>query len=281
MTVQSVNTYKQVRAAHGPWWNLEVSNWGNRETGADATSLVAPVVDPPDGGAAAIFIGPDSTVDQVIVQYTNPVPPGGVYLPPTPGQLSRPDLRRTCGIDKPFFDVPGPYFFGVAFSSMFTDTYFKDGVVAAQPFGLTNPAFEAPYLQIESYLTPPGLQAPPRRNPLWRVRSAQAVAATEVTVCILPVAGRRRITVNMKVDNTLVANPRVGAVVTNINTSLGLPSPVQFEDTISPAAVGALDATTGAQWSFTTQQQMQWIAVYATQTAGAGFIYAWVTATDD
>lgn len=278
MAIQSIHTYKEVRSSFGPWWRLEVSNWGNRGALADTTSIVAPIDNPPDGGAAAIFIGPDSTADQVIVNYVDPVPPPFATLFPNPGVLNQ--LRMTCGINEPFVDVPGPYFFSTAFSTQFTDLYFKDGVTAAQAFGTANPAFEAPLLQVISYLTPPTTPPSGKRNTMQRVRSTAAIGGQEATVAIWPVMGRKKISVYMRVDGTLVANPRIGAIADFVNTSLGLPAPVQFEDTISPAAVGALDATTGAQFSFTTEQPMQWIAVYATQTAGAGTIFATLIASD-
>jgi hypothetical protein len=278
MSVQSVHTYEQVSQARGPWWRLDVSNWGNRGAGADSTSISVPT-SPTRGGAAAIVIGPDSTADQVLVNYTDPVPPPFASLLPNPGAINQ--LRMTCGVGKPFYGVPGPFFFTTSFSTMFTDLYFKDGVAAAQPFGTANPAFEAPYLQLLTYIQPPPSGAvPQKRNDMYRVRSVPAIAATEVTAAIWPVMGRRRMAVNVRADNTLVANVRIGGIVDIVNTSLGVPSPVQFEDTLATAA-GGIDATTGVQFGFENTRPIQWIAVYATQTAGAGNIIASLIARDD
>jgi hypothetical protein len=266
MAVVSWHTYKQVRVNFGPWWRLDVNNWGNLGAAADATSLAAPVAaDVPDGGAAAVMIGPLSTVDEAIILYTDPVPNPANTL----GTVQR---ELTFGVNKPFIDVPGPYSFKAALTSQFSDTYFKDGTAAAQPFGSTNLDFEAPYLQTISYLTAPSVLPHRQRRDMFRESVRVAIAGTEVTLGIWPVMGRKRISIWMNASNTLVANTRIGLI------SAGTAGTPAIERTF---ATGTINAGTGANYEAAITTAQSFVAAYFTQTAGAGNCSCFMLATDE
>jgi len=271
MADQTLYSYEVARELGMPFWRVEVTNWGNRETGADATSLLYPVA-PTRGGAALIVVGPDSTVDQAIVNYNT-----GTAAPtaPVPGVLDA--VSMTLGLQRAGYQIPGPMQFRTAFSSMFGDTYVKDDGSAGAGLLGTNPVFEAPRLQLLVYERP-ALYAPPtRRNAMYRSAVVTATAG-EQTLAIWPVMGRLAKSVTFRATGTLVANVRVGLITDYVATSGGVASARPIETT---EFTGAIAAATGNQVGKRITAPAQFLVAYFTLTGGAGDVVCNLVASDD
>lgn len=273
MTVTSLYTYSQVLAAGYPFWRLQITNWGNRGAGADSDSI--DYTGSIEAGAAAVMIGPDSTVDEInLAYYSTLIGPAVSIL--NPGSLNQ--LEFTVGVKRPVFNIPGPLAVGTSFSTMFTDTYFKDGDPAAQNFGTAEPLFEAPELQLLFYPTVPPLPPVPKRNDMYRSRQTAGGAGTsETLIGIWPVMGRSCKSLYFRATGDLVANIRVGGIIDVVSTSVGVPVSRAVEDTIGTAAISGV---TGVQESITTGRPMQWISAYFTRVSGTGFINSVLFAED-
>lgn len=283
MTVRSLNTYAQAVQSGYPFWRLEIDNWGNRQTGADATSLVYPAngnnmgpINIP-GGAQLIAIGPDSTADQLIVDYNQILTPG-TFTPPNPGNLNQQSM--TIGVNRPGIQVPGPMIFRTSYSTMYGDIYIRDGIPGNVPLG-TNPVFESPSLQVFTYT-----RVPPAIPPLKRVdmyRSINTIiedqGGEEEVLAIWPVMGRKWIGIYVRASGTLQADIRMGRVTDYVNTAAG---PVaQFrpvEKTVVTASVSGSGAT---QSCMATSKPCQFITLNAIWQSGVGGIVATMIASDD
>ena len=280
MTVQGTSTYASVVTSGMPFWRLEISNWGNRETNADANSLE--YVDAPvNGGGQVIAIGPDSTVDTVIVAYQDlsmtpqlltklnididSFPPGTLNL-----------IMESVSTVRPGVLLPGPLRVRAAQSSMYADTYYRDGDATTSPFGGGEPLFERPQLQLYVYPSLPGLSVPHRRSDMLRSTVTTAAGVTETLIGIWPVAGRKTKAVYFRVTDTLTANVRVGLISGYVAGTAGSPLPRMVEDTLNTAAV-----TATAQASMSSAVPCQYLAAYYTRTGGAGDVITNLIASDE
>jgi hypothetical protein len=274
MSIQSLVTYQQALAAGDTFWRLQISNWGNRETGADANSIqYTGAVD----GAQYVTIGPESTADEVIVGYSAPSTFNRAFTIPNPGFQNQ--ISMTVGITRPGVMLPGPLTIRTAMSTQFCDSYFRDGNPIVQNFGGLEPLFEAPSLQLLVYPYVPTMPALPKRADLYRhaQTSADADVGDETLIAIWPVMGRSCKALYFRATNDLVATIRVGAISYFTQTVVGNPSPRAVEDTVATADI---NATTGVQESIITGRPMQWVAVYYTRTSGTGFINTNLIAQD-
>ena len=277
MTVLSVLTFPEALDRKIPFWRLEITNWGNRQTGAasDGTSLNYPGSGAAlESGAQLITIGPDSTADEVIVNY-NPFLFNTAFTVPNPGFLNQ--LSMTVGLGRPGQMIPGAMSFRTALSTQFGDTYIKDGTTGNANFG-TAPEFEAPTLQLLVYPQMPTVPVVAKRNLMYRSVSPVVVAGAEQLLAIWPVMGRSCKVVYFRATGTLAANVRVGLISSYVGTSAGVPVFRPVEDT---AQTGAVSAATATQFRCATTTPCQWLAVYATLTGGAGSIVANLIASDD
>lgn len=282
MTVVSLNSYAEARKAGLPWWRLEITNWGNRQTGAAATSLIYPAsgsINAPGpwipGGAACVAIGPDSTVDEMIVDYNQVLTPG-TWSTPDAGDLNQTSMTVSYG--RPGILLPGPMVYRAAYSSMFGDSYIKDGVTGTADLG-TNAVFEAPRLQVLTYFKPPAVPPATKRADMYRsFRTTMDGSAGEKTFAIWPVMGRRSMTVFLTAQGTLVANVRVGAIVDYCATVASALSARPTEETILS---GTVNATTAAQLRVASGKPAMFLAVYGTYTSGVGLVNCTMIATDD
>lgn len=282
MTVQGTSTYARVVTAGMPFWRLEISNWGNRQTNADANSLE--YVDAPvNGGGQVIVIGPDSTVDTVIVAYQD------LSLTPqvlaklnndiataSPGFINL--IMESVSVVRPGVLLPGPLRIRAAEPSMYADTYYRDGSSTTSPFGGGEVLFERPQLQLYVYPSLPALFIPHRRVDMLRSvqTTASADVGAETLIGIWPVAGRKRKAVYFRVTDTLEASLRVGLISGYVGGTAGVPLPRMVEDTLSTAA---LTATTQA--SMSSEVPCQYLAAYYTRTAGAGDVITNLIASDE
>lgn len=282
MTVQGTSTYARVVTSGMPFWRLEISNWGNRQTNADANSLE--YVDAPiNGGGQVIVIGPDSTVDTVLVVYQD------LSLTPQllaklnadiatfpPGTLNL--IMESVSVVRPGVLLPGPLRIRAAEPSMYADTYYRDGSSTTSPFGGGEPLFERPRLQLYVYPSLPALFVPHQRADMLRstVTAASADVGAETLIGIWPVAGRKRKAVYFRVTDTLEASLRVGLISGYVAGTVGAPLPQMVEDTLSTAA---LTATTQA--SMASETPCQFLAAYYTRTAGAGDVVTNLFASDE
>lgn len=275
MSVVSLNSYDAVAKTRYPFWRLEITNWGNRGSNADTTSLVYPAGGDRQagpnipGGGQLIMIGPDSTVDEFIVDYNELLTPG-TWGPPSPGVLSQQSF--TVGIHRPIVGVPGPMIYRVSPSGQYGDTYIKDGVTGNAQLG-TNAVFESPRLQVITYIQPPSV-LPFYTKRADMVRSLNEIiedaGGAEETMGIWPVMGRRAMAVYVRASGTLEATVRVGRIAA---TSTRIQ-----EETV---ASGAVNGTTAAQFCAVTSKPASFLALYATWTAGVGGIIATMIASDE
>lgn len=277
MAVTSVLTLDEALQKGLPFWRLQISNWGNRQTGADATSLRYPASGRINVSPQLITIGPDSTADEALLEY-NPYY-DGAFTVPNPGVLDQETI--SIGLQKPAAFTPGPILVRTAFSTQFTDTYVKDGTAGNAAFG-TSSVFEAPTLQLLVY--PSGSPITPvfaKRNLLYRSTSFDTtplVLGTEVPIAYWPVMGRGCKAIYMRATNTLVANVRIGLISTYEATSGGAPSPRIIEKTVGS---GVINGVTAVSYARGTALPGQWLAVYITPTAGVGFAQANLVASDE
>lgn len=273
MAVTSALTSNQAVQAGLPFWRLQISNWGNRQTGADATSLRYPAIGNVDMSPQLISIGPDSTADEVLLEY-NPYD-NTPYLIPSPGVLDQETI--SVGLQKPGVFVPGPFRLRTSFSTQFSDTYVKDGVPGSVAFG-TAATFEAPTLQLLIYPNgSPITPVLPRRNLMYR--SASTVGGVgEQTIGIWPVMGRMCKSVYMRATGSLIATVRIGLISAYEATNAGVISPRVVERTVG---TGTINATTAAAYARGTAMPAQWLAAYATVTGGAGSILTNLIASDE
>lgn len=250
MAITSRNTYAESVAAGMPFWRLDITTWGNTATGADPNSLqyTAAAV----GSAQYLVIGPDSTADIVTASYRDNAD-NFVAKGSTPPSMS-------VGIVRPGVVLPGALIIDAYTSTLFGDTYYRDGDPNEHPFGGTEPLCEQPTLQLLAYTTTPANPVYPKRNDMYRTTTVELAGGGEQLVRIWPVMGRSCKAVYMRATGTAVATIRVGAITTG---NAGAP----IEDTVTTADVNAV---TGVQESIITGRPMQWLAVYATLTAGAG-----------
>lgn len=279
MSIQSNFLYSQAVGAGLPFWRLEITNWGNRGAGADADSIA--YTKPIKDSAAAIVIGPDSTVDQVIVGYNEVLNPGIAYVIPAPGNLNQ--ISMTVGVKRPGFRLSGPLSVRTSYSTQFTDIYNKDGSPTNLPFGTAEPLFEAPRLQLLVYPTPPKVPIERRRNDMYRTVQTlvNGDIGAEELIGIWPVMGRGCKSLYFKAVNTgdLVATVRVGGIVDYVTTQVGLPSIRQVEKTVNNATL-TVNAATGVTAQCTTGRPMQWIAAYVTRVSGTGLLDTVLIAED-
>lgn len=265
-----------------PFWRLEISNWGNRQTNADANSLEY-VAAPVNGGGQVIVVGPDSTVDTVLVAYQD------LSLTPqvlvklnndidtaAPGSINL--IMESVSVVRPGVLLPGPLRIRAAESSMYADTYYRDGSSTTSPFGGGEPLFERPQLQLYVYPSLPQLFVPHRRADMLRsaLTAASADVGAETLIGIWPVAGRKAKTVYVRATDTLEATIRVGMISGYVAGTVAVPLPRMVEDTLTTAAI-----TPTAQASFSVPQLCQYLAVYYTRTAGAGNVVTNLTASDE
>jgi len=276
MTVQSLFLYSQIVGDGLPFWRLQISNWGNRGVGADATSVAynQPIKD----SAAAIVVGPDSTADEVIVNYNNVLQASALVVP-NPGDLNQ--ISQTVGITRPGLHLPGPLGIRTAYSTQFTDGYFKDGDPTVNPFGTLEPLFEAPNLELFLYPRPPKVPIFSKRNAMYRSRqpAAGVDVGVETLIGIWPVMGRACKSIYFQATNDLVATVRVGGISAFITTQVGLPVARTFEKTVNTVTL-TINGTTGVTAQCTTGRPMQWIAAYYTRVSGTGFINTNLIAED-
>lgn len=282
MTVMGTSTYARVVASAMPFWRLEISNWGNRQNNADANSLEY-VEAPINGGGQVIVIGPESTVDTVLVAYQDlsltpqllaklnedieTFPPGTTNL-----------IMQSVSVTRPGVLLPGPLRIRAAQSSMYADAYYRDGDATAYLFGGAESLFERPLLQLYIYPALPPLVVPHRRADMIRSTVTEASAATgvETLVGIWPVAGRKAKAVYVRATDLLEATIRVGMISSYVAGSVASPLPQMVEDTLATATV-----TPTAQASFSVPQLCQYLAVYYTRTSGDGNLITNLTASDE
>lgn len=274
MAIQSNFSYSEIVSLGLPFWRLQIGNWGNRGAGADADSIAYTGSIPE--GAAAVVIGPDSTADQVIVNY-NEVIARAAYAAPQPG--SNQQISMSVGIARPGVQLSGPLGVRTSFSTQFTDTYFRDGDPVVKNFGTAEPLFEAPVLQMLFYPAVPPVVPGPKRADMYRTSqvNANGGVGAETLIGIWPVMGRSCKALYFRATGDLVANVRVGAIVDVVTTQAGVATSRATEDTVATAA---LSAVTGVQESIITGRPMQWIAAYYTRVSGAGFINTNLVAQD-
>lgn len=252
-----------------PFWRLQISNWGNVGTGADANSVQ--YVDGPVSSAQYVVIGPDSTADEVVIGYDDNALAFG-NTGSSPLILGREQF--TIGIVRPGAMLPGPLTVIATIATRFGDVYFKDGDPAAQPFGLTAPRFQPPEIQLLFYNVVPSVPTYTKRSMLHRtVFEAAGAVGVETLFGIWPVMGRSCKSVYFRATGTAVASVRVGG----ITASRTVGPPLLFETTV---ATNTINANTGVNASISTDRPMQWLAAYATTTAGAGAIQVEMTAQD-
>ena len=273
MAVVSALTSNQAVQAGLPFWRLQISNWGNRQTGADTTSLRYPAAGNVDMSPQLVSIGPDSTADEVLLEYNGY--DNLAYTIPNPGVLDQETI--SVGLQKPGVFVPGPFRLRTSFSTQFSDTYVKDGVPGATPFG-TAPTFEAPTLQLLVYPNgSPITPVLPRRNLMYRSVLTEGTAG-EQTLGIWPVMGRMCKSIYMRATGSLVATVRIGLISAYEATSAGVVQPRVVEKTVG---TGTINGTTAVAYARGTALPAQWLAAYATVTGGAGFIAANLIASDE
>lgn len=278
MSVLSLKSYREALAAGDTFWRLEISNWGNRGTGADATSIAYPAAEgTPIDGAQYITIGPDSTADEAIITYQPPSSFNTLFTFPSPGINNQ--VSMSIGITRPGVMLPGELFVRTSLSTQFTDEYYRDGNPTVQAFGGIEPLFEAPRLQLLMYPFVPTMPAFPKRADMYRTMetNANADVGAETLIGIWPVMGRSCKALYFRATGTLVTAIRVGAVVDYVTTQVGLPVARPAEDTVQTANISAVS---GVQESIITGRPMQWIAAYYTRTSGAGFINTQLIAQD-
>jgi hypothetical protein len=276
MTVQSIATYAGAIESGMPFWRLQISNWGNRGATTDANSLtyVAAAIK----GAQYVVIGPDSTADEVNVAYNDLAIQNTAFAVPNPGVLNQ--ISMTVGINRPGVILGGDLTIRTAISTMFGDTYFRDGVAAAQTFGGAQPLFEAPNLQLLFYPQLPTAVPLPKRNDMYRSFETNATGdvGAETLIAIWPIMGRTKQAVFFRATGTLVGTIRVAVISSFVGNTVGAPTVRPAEDTV--AAALAIDATTGVQASSEPNRLAQYISLYYTRSAGAGTIISNLIASD-
>lgn len=273
MTVVSPYTYAQAIGALAPYWWLEITRWGNRGASSVPGELTYDGVI--NGPVAGVAIGPDSTVSEVIVGY-NSVGPVFLTIAPFPGEVQAGTL--TVGVNAPAGPLAGPLSVRVAMEGQFADTYMRDGATAASPFGAAEPLFEMPTLSLVCYApSSPNPIVPATRAPLIRSFDVVMGAGAKTLVAIWPVSGRRRMRVSARAYGTAVGSFYVGRISYAVTTIAGLTVP-RYAEVLSSGV--AVDATTGAQGEWSSQEPCQFLALYYTRTAGAGNLQGVLTATD-
>lgn len=275
MADQTLYPYERAVELGVPFWRVEVTNWGNRQTGAVPTSLRYPATTQLRNGAAHIALGPDSTADQVIVDYFQGEPT--VVVAPTPGVLDTNSI--TVGIQHPGQSLLGPMNFRTAPSTMFGDAYvMDDGLGTTAQFG-TSTVFEAPRLQLFVFPYQPRQLPPLRRNNMFRsVRVDSASGTTEVQLGIWPVMGRLAKSVAFRATGTLAGSARVGLISSQVIGTSGVPIFNVVETTEFSAGVAG---ATAEQVRKTITTPTQWLVAYFTRSGGAGSIICNLLASDD
>jgi hypothetical protein len=257
-------------------FEVVLTNWGNAGAGADTTSneypasTVAPL---PSIYAAAV--GPLSTVNRFNVAYNPQVQGvftegGAVYrravdlldpltYPTAAGTV--PGGTTTVRINSNIGSVANVF---RAFS--FGDTYVKtDGTIS--PFGTALPVetWISPTLHVLLYLQPPTISPPIKRPPMILHREQAAIAdAAEHLHTVCTIAGRRKVRVNFTSTGTLTATGRVTVIANE-------PPGVAAGREILVATVAGI-APTASQAVDINDPGADFLLIYYTQTAGAGFV---------
>lgn len=265
MAVTSPFTLQEAVSLGHMFWALEITNWGNLGTGADANSLV--YTGSITHTAGMIAVGAESTVDQAVVTYTPPQFVGKTPITP----------NTFVGLECPGIVLPAPITVGAGLTPLFADTYLRDGNATPQAFGGAEPLFEAPFLQLMFYLQAPGVngQFPATRRGTMIRRVAPVVpnaGTTETLLGIWPVMGRSKLAVYFGAAGNLVADVRVGVIPGEY--ALGEPP---AEET---AGTGTVNATTGANAAVFPTQSCAFLAAYYTRTSGTGALRVKVVASD-
>jgi len=275
-SVLTRSTYPQAIQAQAPWWRLDISGWGlytdtfnNYYPPLNGSTPVPKLT----SGAMIATIGPDSTVDQVLVGYDDPITHDieGIAFPGTLGIY-----RFTIGYNRPSPIIPGPMRFASARSTIYNTTWQADGVGS-----VTMAPLEAPYLQMFLYQAAPGVvpYQEVRADFLREFSVADTGLSTALPQVIYPVAGRRCVNVYAYCTGTLVADIKVGRLAW-YNEDLASP-PFAINVGIEKVfATGTANATTHVNFQSSTNNPGQFVTVWGAKNAGAGNLVIIVVASD-
>ena len=282
MTVTSLANYAQVQAIGLSVLRLQITNWGNVATGIDATSLLYGTL-PSQAleGAYAVTIGPESTVDRVTLAYNAVFNSGATTASKLSGSNT---LSQTLSVVRPAVNqLAGPLFVSCTRGpGYFNDVYYRDNDPNPHNFGGLEPLFELPFLQLDVHLRPPTNVLPTQRSPMFRSFNTAIInpeiPGTEQLIAIWPVMGRQRMTVACRAISAvggLTASIRVGLITHGGNTT---PTIAGTEATAGP--VVSIDSAVGNQALYTMVHPAQYLALYATRTAGLGNVVGHMLAED-
>ncbi len=272
MTVISPYTYAQA-AAFSPYWQLEVTRWGNRGASSVPGELAYQGVI--GGPVAGVAIGPDSTVAEAIVGF-NSVGPTFATTAPSPGEVQPGTL--SVGVNAPAGPLAGPLSVRVAMQGQFADGYVRDGGTSVSNFGALEPLFEMPKLSLMFYMpTTRALLAPATRVPMTRSFDVVMGAGAVTLVAIWPVSGRKRMNVRARAYGTAVGSFFVGQISYQVDTVLGVAAPA-YAEVLSPA--NAVSGVSGAQAVWSSDVPCQFLALYYTKSGGNGDLQGVMTAVD-
>lgn len=277
MTVLTAAGFDAVNAVAAPFWRLAIDNWGNRGTGADATSLIYPNGSLINGSAAEIVIGPDSTVDRAVIGTTPPYLKTRATLPGL--HVFSYDTDQLVSVDRPTVSAPGPLTVFASNINYYGDSYRRDYDTASYAFGGLEPLFEKPVLELDFYLRPPAAgYTPTKRNPMFRSFDPTVVVdAAEHLIGIWPVFGRKCMAVYFRATGDIEVVGRVGLI-----SYSGDGSPIQLLPVEVTAGRVNVNAATGGAGSVATGQPAQYLAAYYTVVGGtSGIIEGHLLATDD
>lgn len=272
MTVTSPYVYAQA-APYFPYWWLNMTRWGNRGASSMAEELA--YQGSIAGGVGGVAIGPDSTVPEAIIGF-NSLGPTFAQLAPAPGEVQEGTL--TVGVNAPAGPLAGPLTVRTAMQGQFSDAYMRDGATVVSNFGALEPLFEMPKLSLIFYMpTTRAPLVPATRAPMIRPFDVVMGAGAVTLVAIWPVSGRRRMMVSARSYGTAAGNFFVGRISYAVDTIVGVASPRYSED-LSNA--NAIDATSGVQAAWSSQDPCQFLALYYTKTGGNGNLQGVMTALD-
>ncbi len=262
--LDTAGTYQTALSNSWPWWSCSVRGWGDTVLGG--LSIVLDSTNCPGSfrqGPQYMAIDPVSSVDTVSVNCTLPGGIDGVNV----------------SVDCPGYMLGGPV--AVVALLRYGGVYYPAGATAPAAFGSAEPRMVPPQLAMRFYpQIPPGLPPTVKRFPLAAAKKRTMVAGAENLIAIWPVSGRRSLACAFRATGTLTANVRVGLInQDDARSESAGGSGIPFEVTLGTGAVTA-PAAGGANASLTTVQPCQYLAAYATLTAGAGDAWAYITAHD-
>ena len=279
-------------------WELFVDNWGNvNAPSADGSSLSFPAVGAPGlPSVAGVAIGPQSTVDRCLINYSllaginsqnlwdyvRRVSVGAPSMVLQPGTQEPLTDTKGTGVNNgtlAVYNEPAAAFVvgGASVGTRFGAQYVRaDGV--AGTFGIAAPdgaKWLSPLLHLLFYIKPPALAPAPKRAPFVYRDSLVAVAAGGVERLGFQVPTFGRKTVAVDITSVEAGTFRVGQIQHLGVVSVG----VTYEHNV-PSGSGTLTAGATSR-VLITNALSDYTMVYYTVAAGGSNVTCSVCAYDD